>query len=155
MISTRPDIAYAVGKLSQYCENPLKSKWTAVKRVLRYIKGSTGKGIMYGAVNPLKTIGYSDSDWAGCVETRKSTEGFVFLLSGGAVSWRSKKQTVVATSSCEAEYISVCSAAKIGNMAISTPFLPPRTNSISTYRNSRRQPRRHSFSAQLVDKCSK
>eukprot|EP00171_Calliarthron_tuberculosum_P022843 IDg22843t1 len=81
MISTRPDIAYAVG-------------------------------IMYGNLTPTSSIGYSDSDWAGCVETRKSTEGFVFLLSGGAVSWRSKKQTVVATSSCEAEYISVCSATK-------------------------------------------
>eukprot|EP00171_Calliarthron_tuberculosum_P021771 IDg21771t1 len=112
MICIRPDIAYAVGKLSQYCEKPLKAHWTAVKRVLRYIGGTSDKGIMYDSSSSPSPVGYSDSDWAGCVETRKSTEGFVFLISGGAISWRSKKQTVVATSSCEAEYISVCSATK-------------------------------------------
>ena len=112
MIGTRPDIGFAVGKLSQYCEQPLKSHWSSIKRVLRYIKGTRNLGITYSASESLNPIGYVDSDWAGCLETRKSTEGMVFLLAGGAVFWRSKKQTVIATSSCEAEYIASCSAAK-------------------------------------------
>lgn len=109
---TRPDIAYAVGKLAQYCEQPLRSHWTAVKRVLRYIKGTHDRGLTYGIDKSLDAIGYCDSDWASCRETRKSTEGFVFLIGGGAVTWRSKKQTVVATSSCEAEYMAAYSGSK-------------------------------------------
>ena len=112
MIGTRPDIGYAVGKLSQYCEKPLKSHWSSVKRVLRYIKGTRNVGIQYDGRESMKPIGYCDSDWAGCLETRKSTEGTVFLLAGGAVFWSSKKQSVIATSSCEAEYIATCSATK-------------------------------------------
>ena len=112
MIGTRPDIGFAVGRLSQHCENPLTSHWTAVKRVLRYLKGTRDTGIAYGTEQSLQPVGYCDSDWASCRESRKSTEGFVFLLAGGAVSWRSKKQSIVATSSCEAEYIALTAAGK-------------------------------------------
>ena len=112
MICTRPDIAYAVGKLSQHCENPLRSHWNAVKRVIRYLKGTRTTGLTYGTESSYDPIGYCDSDWAGCRVTRKSTEGFVILIGGGAVSWRSKKQSVIATSSCEAEYIASFTAAK-------------------------------------------
>ena len=112
MIGTRPDIGYAIGKLSQYCEKPLKSHWSSIKRVLRYIKGTRNVGIKYDGNKSMKPLGYCDSDWAGCLETRKSTEGILFLLAGGAVYWSSKKQSIIATSSCEAEYIASCSAAK-------------------------------------------
>ena len=112
MIGTRPDIAFAVGKLSKFCENPRQSHWNAVKHLLRYVKYTRTVGIHYQKSSPLHPLGYCDSDWASCTETRKSTEGMVFLLSGGAVSWRSKKQSVIATSSCEAEYMSAFSAAK-------------------------------------------
>ena len=112
MIGTRPDIGYAVGKLSQYCEKPTKSNWSSVKRVLRYLKGTRNIGITFRGNSNVQPVGYCDSDWAGCRETRKSTEGMVFLLAGGAVHWRSKKQSIVATSTCEAEYIAAYSATK-------------------------------------------
>ena len=112
MIYTRPDLGFAVGKISQHCETPLKCHWTAVKRVNRYIKGTKHMGITYGLNSPSNITVYCDSDWAGCGESRKSTEGYAFLFTGGGISWRSKKQSVVALSSCESEYISTCTAAK-------------------------------------------
>eukprot|EP00171_Calliarthron_tuberculosum_P009762 IDg9762t1 len=112
MVGTRPNLAFVVGKLSQFCEKPLKSHWMAVKRVLRYISGTRDRGILFGTSQSLDLVGYSDSDWGGCLETRKSTSGYVFMLAGGVVSWRSRKQTVVATSSCEAEYIASCLGTK-------------------------------------------
>ena len=112
MIGTRPDIAYAVGKLAQHSQNPKQEDWTAVKRVFRYIKGTADYGILYtGTIDP-EIIGFSDSDHAGCLESRKSTSGYIFQICGRAISWRSKKQTAVATSSCEAEYIASCLASK-------------------------------------------
>lgn len=70
------------------------------------------KGISYHERNSIVGLGFSDSDWGGCLETIKSTEGYVFLYGGGIVSWRSHKQSIVATSSCEAEYVAAYSAAK-------------------------------------------
>ena len=112
MVCTRPDIAFAVSRLSQYCENPLLCHWKAVKRLFRYIKGTQDYDLTFSHQSALHIVGFADSDWAGCRETRKSTEGYAFLLGGGAISWRSKKQSVVALSSCEAEYVSCTSAAK-------------------------------------------
>lgn len=112
MVCTRPDIAFAVGRMSQYCENPQKSHWTAVKRIFRYVNGTRSLGLKYSSAREFKPDGYCDSDWGGCLESRKSTEGFVFVLGGGAVTWRSKKQTVVATSTCEAEYIAAYAGSK-------------------------------------------
>ena len=112
MIGTRPDIGYAVGRLAQHNENPLESHWTAVKRVLRYLKSTRKTGLTYCSDQTLHPVGYCDSDWASCRESRKSTAGFVFLLGGGAVCWKSKKQSIVAASSCEAEYIAAFPATK-------------------------------------------
>lgn len=112
MVATRPDIAFAVGKIAQHSNNPKEIHWKALKRIFRYLRGTKDLGITYGNTSKFEVLGYSDSDWAGCSESRKSTEGYVFLIAGGAVSWRSKRQTVVATSSCEAEYIASTSAAK-------------------------------------------
>ena len=83
-----------------------------MKRVLRYISGTRNVGLTFGSVQNTSVTGYSDADWGGCKTTRKSTSGFVYLMAGGAVSWRSRKQTVTATSSCEAEYIATCTASK-------------------------------------------
>ena len=83
-----------------------------VKRVLRYTKSTISKGITYHGAHVLNGVGYSDSEWGGCAETRKSREGFLFLFGSGPVSWRSKKQSTVATSSCEAEYVAAFAAAK-------------------------------------------
>lgn len=109
MIGSRPDIAFAVGRLSQYMEKPTTALWTCVKRIMRYIRGTSNFVIAFNGVShPNADItGYTDSDYAGCEVTRKSTTGIVFLMTGGAISWFSKKQTIVATSSAEAEYIAL------------------------------------------------
>lgn len=109
---TRPDLAFSVRKLSQYLDNPTKHHWNAVKRVLRYLWCTRKHGILFDGTKNLDLLGYSDSDYAGCTVQRKSTSGYVYLLAGGAVSWKSKKQSIFATSSCEAEYVASCAAAK-------------------------------------------
>lgn len=109
---SRPDISFAVSKLSQFLEKPLQLHWTAVKRVMRYLSGTRTEGIMYDGARGIEIEGFSDSDYAGDILKRKSTSGYVFLIAGGAVSWKSKKQPVTATSTCEAEYIACCAASK-------------------------------------------
>jgi hypothetical protein len=111
LTATRPDIVYGVGLLSRYMEEPRVSHLQGVKRILRYIKGTLTEGIFYGNNNDVKLVGYTDSDWAGDIETRKSTSGYAFHLGTGAISWSSKKQPVVALSTAEAEYIAATSCA--------------------------------------------
>lgn len=103
--TTRPDISFAVNLLSRYCENPGPGHWGAVKRVLRYIKGTTEYRLKYGSSNDDALIGFSDSDWAADLDERRSTTGYVFTLYGGAISWMCKRQPTVALSSTEAEYM--------------------------------------------------
>ncbi|KAL6633353.1 hypothetical protein ACP70R_026024 [Stipagrostis hirtigluma subsp. patula] len=102
---TRPDISFAVGMLGRYQSNPGKDHWVAAKKVLRYLQGTKDYMLTYKRSSHLEIIGYSDSDYAGCVDPRKSTFGYVFLLAGGAVSWKSGKQSVIATSTMEAEFV--------------------------------------------------
>jgi len=113
IVNTRPDLAFSVGMVSRYMEAPGKAHWAAVKRILRYLKGTIGYGCKYGkgtALSPI-LLGYSDSDFAGGVEDRKSTTGVVFFLGGSLVTWASQKQKIVALSSCEAEYVAAAAAA--------------------------------------------
>ena len=109
-VSTRPDIAYAVGNLAKFTSKPSTKHWTALKRVLRYLKGTIKHGILYSQKNSGECVGYSDADWAGDINDRKSTSGYIFQISGAAVTWRSKKQGCVALSTAEAEYVALCSA---------------------------------------------
>ena len=111
-IASRPDLSTAVGKLSQFMKSPSAEHWSAVKRVLRYVKGTLNLGLRFAHSDSFKLVGYSDSDWAGCIDSRKSTSGLVFRVGSSTVSWSSKKQSVVALSSTEAEYIALCSAAQ-------------------------------------------
>ncbi len=83
-----------------------------MKRILRYLKGNAIHGLLYTARSPDDIHGYSDSDKAGDLDDRKSTSGYMFLLSGAPMSWRSKKQTTVALSTAEAEYIALCYASQ-------------------------------------------
>ena len=100
-LASRPDISFAVGQISQFCENPGTIHWTAVRRIFSYLKGTMNYGIRYG---PSKDglIGYCDSDFAGDPSSRRSTSGFLFLLSGGPVAWSSRRQSCVALSTTEA-----------------------------------------------------
>jgi hypothetical protein len=110
-LSTRPDIAHICCYLSRFLEYPGTEHWKAGKRVLRYLKGTQNHGIMFTSKGQQKLIGYSDSDYAGDIEDRKSTGGYVFMLDG-AISWMSKKQSSVAQSTMEAEYYALAEAVK-------------------------------------------
>ncbi|GJU82138.1 zinc finger, CCHC-type containing protein [Tanacetum coccineum] len=97
MISTRPDIAFAVGKLSRYTSNPSALHWQALGRVFQYLKGTMDYGLTYSGY-PSVIEGYSDASWINNMEDHSSTSGWVFLLGGGAISWASKKQTCITSS---------------------------------------------------------
>ena len=113
-VCTRPDIAFAVGMLGRYQSNPGIDHWRAAKKVMRYLQGTKDYKLMYRRTSNLEVVGYSDSDFAGCVDSRKSTSGYIFILAGGAVSWRSVKQTLTATSTMEAEFVSCFEATSHG-----------------------------------------
>ncbi|CAA7014470.1 unnamed protein product [Microthlaspi erraticum] len=102
---TRPDITFAVGMLGRYQSNPGMDHWKAAKKFLKYLQGTKEHMLTFRRSNHLEIIGYSDSDYAGCVDSRKSTFGYLFQLAGGAVSWKSGKQSVIATSTMEAEFV--------------------------------------------------
>jgi len=103
---TRPDIAYSVNQLCQHLHAPCSTHWTAAKRVLRYLQGSSDHGLFYTKSN-LQLNAFCDSDWAGCPDDRRSTTGFAVFLGDCLVSWSAKKQAVVSRSSTEAEYRSL------------------------------------------------
>ncbi|KAD6795877.1 hypothetical protein E3N88_06773 [Mikania micrantha] len=102
--ATRPDIAYSVNTLSQFVFDPRQSHMEAVTRVLRYLKSSPGQGILLSKEEGENLVVYSDSDWLGCPLTRRSRTGYLALLGGAPISWKTKKQSVVSRSSAEAEY---------------------------------------------------
>lgn len=108
---TRPDIMYAVNLLSRYSTCYTETHWRAVKRVFRYLAGTTTLGIKYDASN-LTLVAYADADYAGDVETRRSTTGYIFNLSGGPISWCSQRQKSVSVSTTEAEYVAASTAAR-------------------------------------------
>ena len=87
----RPDIAFVVGMLGRYQSNPSLDHWRPAKKVMRYLQGTKYYKLMYKRISNLEVDGYSNSDFAGCVDSRKSTPGYIFILAGGAISWRSVK----------------------------------------------------------------
>ena len=111
---TRPDISNAVGALSRFMSTPTFEHWQAAKGVLRYLVGTRDYGITFGCTDNSSDIitGFCDSDYAGDVDTRRSTTGYVFIMGGGAVSWSSRRQPTVAVSTTEAEYMAAAAAVK-------------------------------------------
>ena len=109
---TRPDITYAVSVTARFCSNPTTQHMTAVKRILRYLRGTTHHGLLYKRSRSKELLGYSDADWGGDRNDCKSTSGYLFQLGGTAITWQSKKQTCVALSTAEAEYIALAGAAQ-------------------------------------------
>ena len=110
-VCTRPDISQAVGALARYMAYPTTTHWQAAKGVLRYIAGTADFGITYAG---LDLEGYCDADYAGDLDSRRSTTGYVFTLGGGAISWSSRLQPTVAASTTEAEYMAAAYAIKEG-----------------------------------------
>ncbi|XP_047181674.1 secreted RxLR effector protein 161-like [Vigna umbellata] len=100
-VCTRIDVAFVVGVLGRYQSNPGVDHWKAVKKVMRYLQGTIDFMPMYRRTNNLEVISYSNSDFVSCVDTRKSTSGYVFILVCGVVSWSAKKKTMTATSTME------------------------------------------------------
>lgn len=110
---TRPDIAFALSNVAKFNSKPTTKHWTAVKRIFRYLRGTQKFGLLYKQLpKRQECIGFSDSDWAGDLSDRKSTSGYIFTVGGGAISWKSKKQSCVALSTAEAEYIALSQAAQ-------------------------------------------
>lgn len=107
---TRPDIAHAVNTVSKFNKNPCKIHWTAVKRILRYLKGTISAKLEFCRNEDPVLTGFCDADWGSDIDDRRSCTGYVFKMNGGAVSWNSKRQATVALSTTEAEYMGLSSA---------------------------------------------
>lgn len=110
-LATRPDVQFAVTKLTRFMKNPTKKAYVASKRILRYLKGTLDKGLVYGGQD-LKLVAECDASWGNDVDTRRSFAGYFFSINGGAISWRSKLQPTVALSTVEAEYMSYSEVTK-------------------------------------------
>jgi Reverse transcriptase (RNA-dependent DNA polymerase) len=104
---TRPDISFSVNKLSQFMHQPTEMHWSAVKRILRYLAGSLDTGLQFYRKSTIQIHAYSDADWAGSIDDRRSTSGYCIFLGSNLVSWCAKKQPTVSRSSTEAEYRSL------------------------------------------------
>ncbi|XP_016168301.1 uncharacterized protein LOC107610818 [Arachis ipaensis] len=101
---TRPNIAYAVGIVSQFMHKPQEDHMKAAMRIVRYLKGAPGSGIIFKRNGHLKVEAYIDTDWAGNPNDRRSIAGYFTLVRGNLVTWKSKKHKVVALSSAEVEF---------------------------------------------------
>eukprot|EP00253_Pinus_taeda_P019837 PITA_19837 len=116
MVCNRPNIAHAVGVLSRFMSKIGKEHWTTMKRVFRYLHGTSDYGLCYqgrlGLDKVLDIRDFVDADWAGGLDQTRCTSGYVFNLFGGAFSWMSKKQSVVALSTTEVEYMAATHASK-------------------------------------------
>ena len=113
-VCTRPDIAFIVGMLGRYLSNPGMDHWKAAKRVMRYLQKTKDFMLTYRRSDSLEIIGYSDSDYAGCQDSKRSTSGYIYMLAGGAISWKSAKQTLIASSTMAAEFIACFEASNHG-----------------------------------------
>lgn len=107
---TRPDIAFAVNDVSRFNSNYRLVHWKAVKRIMRYLKGTIDYKLIYEKGNNNDLHGYCDSDWASDIDKRRSCTGYLFKMSGGAITWSSKRQPTIALSTTEAEYMAMTSA---------------------------------------------
>jgi hypothetical protein len=141
MVCTRPDISHAVSMVSRYMHDPGRGHWDAVKWILRYIKGTVDVGLVYERDHRGKQecTGYVDSDYAGDLDKRRSTTGYVFTLSQAPISWRCTLQSTVALSTTEAEYMAMTEAMKeaiwlqglLDDLGVEQDFLQVRCDSMS------------------------
>jgi hypothetical protein len=106
-LTTRPDLSFCVFLLAQFQANPGIDHWNVLMHVIGYIKNTIDYGLTYSHNSDLSPIAFVDADYRGCRDTQCSTSGYVFLMSGGAVTWSSKHQNTVALSTVEAEYVAM------------------------------------------------
>uniref|UniRef100_A0A2N9H138 Reverse transcriptase Ty1/copia-type domain-containing protein n=1 Tax=Fagus sylvatica TaxID=28930 RepID=A0A2N9H138_FAGSY len=139
MHGTRPDISFAVCKLSRYTNNPSTEHWKAIGRVLGYLKLTIGLGLYYTNF-PLVLEGYTDASWITSASDNKATSGWVFTLGGGAISWASKKQTCISHSTMESEFIALAVVGKeaewLRNLLLDIKLWPQPIPAISLYCDS-------------------
>ncbi|KAL0379253.1 UNVERIFIED_CONTAM: Retrovirus-related Pol polyprotein from transposon TNT 1-94 [Sesamum radiatum] len=113
-VYTKSDIAFVVEMLGRYQSNPGLDHWRAAKKVIRYLQRTKDYMLMYKRIENLEVVGCSDSDLVGCVDSKKSTSGYIFMIASGVVSWRSAKQTLITTSTMKAEFMSYFEATSHG-----------------------------------------
>ena len=111
-IGTRPDIVFTVNQLCRFLDCYGKVHWEAAKRVVRYLKGTCTLRLILGSEHVVRLLRYTDSDYASCPNTHRSTTGYCFSLGSGVISWASRHQSLVTLSTCEAEYIAACEASQ-------------------------------------------
>jgi hypothetical protein len=104
-VCTCTDLAFVIGMLGRYQKNSGISHWNGIKKALRYIQGTKDLMLTYERSDSLEIVGYSDSDFMGCLDTDRSTSGYVFKLTGGAISWSISKQTVMTPSTMYVEFV--------------------------------------------------
>jgi hypothetical protein len=106
-VCTHPDLTFVIGMLGRYQKNPVISHWNGIKKALRYIQGTNNIMLTYEKSDSFEIVGYSDSDFTGCLDTDRPTSRYVFKLTCGAISWSSSKQTVMTSSTIYVEFV-VC-----------------------------------------------
>jgi hypothetical protein len=121
-VCTRPDLAFVTGMLDRYQKNPGISHWNRIKNALRYIQGTNGLMLTYERSDSLEIVGYSDSDFVCCLDTDRSTSGYVFKLAGGAISCSSSNQTVMTSSTMYVEFVACYEA--VGQKMWQKKFVP-------------------------------
>lgn len=131
---TRGDLLYAVQQLSQFLDCYSYAHWNAAIQVVRYLKGTRDLKLVLGGTNKINLIGFTDSDWANCLDTRRSVGGYAFSLGSGVISWSCRKQKTVASSSCEAEYTAAYESCKeaiwLRALLTGIDFAPPEPTTI-------------------------
>ena len=110
-VCTRPDIAFIVGVLGRYFSNPGQAHWVAVKKVMRYLQRTKDYMLVYRKMENLEVLGYTCSDFTGCSNDMKSTSGYIFMMAGGAISWKCVKQTLRASSTMQTKFVAYYGAA--------------------------------------------
>ena len=136
MLCTRPNICFVVGIVSRFQSKPGPDQWTAVKHIFKYLRRTRDNMLVYSG-GDLIPVGYTDSDFQSDSNSRKFTSGSVFTLGGGAVIWRSIKQSCIADSTMEAEYVAACEAAKeavwLRQFLINLEVVPSANKQITIY----------------------
>ncbi|CAJ2674628.1 unnamed protein product [Trifolium pratense] len=109
LTNTRPDIAFPVQQLCQFLDCPTSLHYKAAHKVLRYLKGCPGTGLFFPRTSSLNLVGFTDADWGGCIDTRRSITGYCFFIGSSLICWKAKKQQTISRSSSEAEYRALAS----------------------------------------------